>query len=70
MGERVERVQVAKPMTTSGEGAGDAKRSVKSNVKNVKLVTDRGVSIGENSPCPCGSGKRYKRCCGAKKKES
>ncbi|MGO8949866.1 MAG: SEC-C metal-binding domain-containing protein, partial [Ktedonobacterales bacterium] len=19
-----------------------------------------------NSPCPCGSGKRYKRCCGAK----
>ncbi|MBU0492709.1 MAG: SEC-C domain-containing protein [Chloroflexi bacterium] len=22
---------------------------------------------GRNSPCPCGSGKRYKRCCGAKK---
>ena len=21
---------------------------------------------GRNSPCPCGSGKRYKRCCGAK----
>lgn len=21
---------------------------------------------GRNSPCPCGSGKRYKRCCGGK----
>ncbi|MEG1887057.1 MAG: SEC-C metal-binding domain-containing protein [Oscillospiraceae bacterium] len=20
--------------------------------------------IGRNSPCPCGSGKKYKRCCG------
>ena len=22
------------------------------------------TSIGRNSPCPCGSGKKYKRCCG------
>lgn len=21
--------------------------------------------VGRNSPCPCGSGKKYKRCCGA-----
>jgi len=21
--------------------------------------------IGRNVPCPCGSGKKYKRCCGA-----
>ncbi|MFN5684903.1 SEC-C metal-binding domain-containing protein, partial [Bradyrhizobium sp.] len=21
--------------------------------------------IGRNDPCPCGSGKKYKRCCGA-----
>lgn len=21
--------------------------------------------IGRNQPCPCGSGKKYKRCCGA-----
>ncbi|MYH39749.1 MAG: SEC-C domain-containing protein, partial [Candidatus Dadabacteria bacterium] len=20
--------------------------------------------VGRNSPCPCGSGKKYKRCCG------
>ena len=22
--------------------------------------------IGRNAPCPCGSGKKYKKCCGAK----
>jgi len=25
----------------------------------------RGEKIGRNDPCPCGSGKKYKRCCGA-----
>ncbi|HCS75454.1 MAG TPA: hypothetical protein DIW17_16465 [Clostridiales bacterium] len=23
------------------------------------------VKIGRNEPCPCGSGKKYKKCCGA-----
>ena len=23
------------------------------------------MKISRNSPCPCGSGKKYKRCCGA-----
>ena len=21
--------------------------------------------VGRNDPCPCGSGKKYKKCCGA-----
>ena len=25
------------------------------------------TKIGRNDPCPCGSGKKYKRCCGAGK---
>ena len=24
-----------------------------------------GVKVGRNAPCPCGSGKKYKKCCGA-----
>jgi len=28
-------------------------------------VTREGDKIGRNAPCPCGSGKKYKRCCGA-----
>lgn len=23
------------------------------------------AKVGRNQPCPCGSGKKYKRCCGA-----
>ncbi len=25
----------------------------------------RGEKVGRNDPCPCGSGKKYKKCCGA-----
>jgi uncharacterized protein len=25
----------------------------------------KGKKIGRNDPCPCGSGKKYKYCCGA-----
>ena len=24
-------------------------------------------NVGRNDPCPCGSGKKYKQCCGRKK---
>jgi uncharacterized protein YecA (UPF0149 family) len=24
-----------------------------------------GAKVGRNDPCPCGSGKKYKKCCGA-----
>ena len=37
-------------------GAGDMKPSVKQVV--------RGKKVGRNEPCPCGSGKKYKKCCG------
>jgi uncharacterized protein YecA (UPF0149 family) len=23
-----------------------------------------GARVGRNDPCPCGSGKKYKKCCG------
>ena len=25
----------------------------------------KGTKVGRNDPCPCGSGKKYKKCCGA-----
>ena len=28
-------------------------------------LTRPGPKIGRNDPCPCGSGKKYKKCCGA-----
>ena len=48
-----ERVQVAKP---TSEGFGGDKRIVRKPVVSNK--------VGRNEPCPCGSGKKYKKCCG------
>ncbi len=28
------------------------------------VEADRGKKIGRNEMCPCGSGKKYKKCCG------
>ena len=35
---------------------------LKSLPKN-KLVNGKGMKLGRNSPCPCGSGNKYKKCC-------
>jgi preprotein translocase subunit SecA len=32
----------------------------------VQQVVRSGAKVGRNDPCPCGSGKKYKKCCGAK----
>ena len=32
---------------------------------NPKSAPVRVVKAGRNDPCPCGSGKKYKKCCGA-----
>ena len=29
-----------------------------------RTVVNTGVQVGRNEPCPCGSGKKYKQCCG------
>ncbi len=56
--EQITRVQVANP--TEAGLQGDAKFVKKVYVK--KAVSQK---IGRNEPCPCGSGKKYKNCCGA-----
>ena len=49
--QNLERKEVAKPT-----GTNDSKDKVKTTRKVEK--------IGRNEPCPCGSGKKYKNCCG------
>ncbi len=34
--------------------------------KQSQTVRHEGPKIGRNDPCPCGSGKKYKKCCGAR----
>ena len=35
------------------------KKSTQVKVETIR----RGVKVGRNQPCPCGSGKKYKKCC-------
>jgi preprotein translocase subunit SecA len=51
-----EREKVYKNITTSGPPKGS------SEVVKTRYVKDK--KIGRNDPCPCGSGKKYKKCCG------
>ena len=68
----VSRVEVAKPITAGFEGApGSSKTRVTvkktSEPKGTPVV--KGQKVGRNDPCPCGSGKKYKKCCGANQGE-
>ena len=52
--ERVERKSVTKNAVANAGGDASVR---KQPVKKVKKP-------GRNDPCPCGSGKKYKNCCG------
>jgi len=41
-----------------------AKAEREKDPEKYKLKSDQ--AVGRNDPCPCGSGKKYKKCCGAK----
>lgn len=58
--EDVERKAVAKVTATSSGGDDTVKSE----------PVRKGKKIGPNDPCPCGSGKKYKKCCGAPGKEN
>ena len=49
------REQLAKPIETAGDGS------------MPRQPARAGAKIGRNDPCPCGSGKKYKNCCGRDK---
>lgn len=41
----------------------ERRRELYKEQKSSKTVV-KGEKIGRNDPCPCGSGKKYKKCCG------
>ena len=40
---------------------------VSTNVQDEQTTVVKGKQVGRNDPCPCGSGKKYKKCCGRNK---
>ena len=55
--EQIKRVEVAKPVTAGFGGDGTLKKK--------PVVKKASEKVGRNDPCPCGSGKKYKKCCGS-----
>ena len=51
--EAPKREQVAQPTATSSDGT-----------VTPATIKRQGKKVGRNDPCPCGSGKKYKNCCG------
>ncbi len=51
--QEVKREKVAKEVSTSGTPDGSVKQQ----------PVKKGKKVGPNDPCPCGSGKKYKKCC-------
>ena len=50
-----QRVQVANPIMESASG----------EIAKKLITIKKAEKVGRNDPCPCGSGKKYKNCCGA-----
>ena len=40
------------------------KKKITNDGKDAKRVQKKSDKVGRNDPCPCGSGKKYKNCCG------
>ncbi len=55
--EPAQRLRPAQPTMYTNRGDGSAPQRAKS-----RAVT-RPPKVGRNDPCPCGSGKKYKKCC-------
>ena len=55
----IRREQIAKPVSEGFAGSGDG------TLKKKPVVKKASQKVGRNDPCPCGSGKKYKKCCGA-----
>ncbi|MCL4854584.1 MAG: SEC-C domain-containing protein, partial [Bryobacteraceae bacterium] len=51
--ERKKERELAEIQYVGGDGAAGSQPVLK------------GKKVGRNDPCPCGSGKKYKKCCGS-----
>ena len=61
----IKRVQVARPSDEGFMKFGSTEKRVVRTAQPVKAEP----KVGRNDLCPCGSGKKYKKCCGAPKTE-
>jgi preprotein translocase subunit SecA len=67
LAERAKKMSApAKTMNSvSSTYGGQAGNTSSSEVITAKPKNEQGEKVGRNDPCPCGSGKKYKKCCGS-----
>lgn len=53
----------ASMMSEAGRRANAAEALQRNAARNI-LQSSSGPAVGRNDPCPCGSGKKFKKCCG------
>ncbi len=71
LGTDLEGAQYRAPAEAVGDqGGGSPEQQVteshggESNSGPVEPIVNKGPKVGRNDPCPCGSGKKHKKCCG------
>lgn len=57
-----EMAAMAEAAGEGGDGTGRLARATRGSQQPFRAAP----KVGRNDPCPCGSGKKYKKCCGAK----
>ncbi len=70
LGEEVKKIRSAflKLMPKAKKTATSKKKPAKKTAKSkTKKQPEDDAKVGRNDPCPCGSGKKYKKCCGQAK---
>jgi preprotein translocase subunit SecA len=65
LAERAKRFQAPSKTMNSYSGADTSSGTTTTTVNISKPKNEQGEKVGRNDPCPCGSGKKYKKCCGA-----
>ncbi|MDR0540831.1 MAG: SEC-C domain-containing protein, partial [Dysgonamonadaceae bacterium] len=56
---RTQKDELSESRRVQGEVAG---RDTRAQQKTGPIRVEK--TVGRNDPCPCGSGKKYKQCCG------
>jgi preprotein translocase subunit SecA len=63
--EQLQQRRQRRPTSMTFTGPNQSATAAGEEAARTKTVTRDQPKIGRNEPCPCGSGKKYKKCCGA-----
>jgi preprotein translocase subunit SecA len=62
--DELQRRRAARPRSMNFTGPNQGAAPAGEEAGKVKTVTRSEPKVGRNDPCPCGSGKKYKKCHG------